>query len=98
MAVSGTTVSASAHLVKRMYMDGQRVENVANHMHPLFDMIQGNTGGDEWTGDGYFGWTVEWGRNQAGSAAFATAQGNIDNNKGDRFAFTARRFYYGLPH
>lgn len=96
MSINPTTVAASAHLTKRLYMEGQRVENVANHMHPAFDMIKGNDGDGEWEGDGYFGWTVEYGRNQAVSPDFATAQNNIDNNKGDRFAFTSRRFLYGL--
>lgn len=93
MAVNATTVAASAHLTKRLYMEGQRVKNVANHMHPLYDMVDDQ---DDWEGDGNFGWTVEWGRNQAVGANFGVVQGNIDNNKGDRFNFTARRFLYGL--
>lgn len=96
MAITPTTVAAAAYLTKRLYMDGQRVVNIANHMHPLYDMVSSNTGGKEWTGDGYFGWSVVYGRNQAVSTDFATAQGNIDNNKGQRFAFTSRRFLYGL--
>lgn len=93
MAINQTTVAASAHLTKRLYMEGQAVENVANHSHPLWDMIDDQ---DDWEGDGNFGWTVEWGRNQAVGADFTTVQGNIDNNKGDRFNFTARRFLYGF--
>lgn len=96
MAVNQTTLAAYQHYTKRLYIDRDgATENSANHVHPLWQMID-HSYEDTWEGDGNAGWSVAWGRNQAVGADFTTVQGNIDNNKGDRFNFSARRFCYGF--
>lgn len=96
MTVSPTNLAAMAHFTKRLYIDKNGVENVANHSHPLWDMIDHSTYEDTWVGDGNAGWSVAWGRNQAVGADYTTVSGNVDNNKGDRFNFEERKFAYGF--
>lgn len=95
MTVAASDLTAYAHFTKRLYIDKNGSENVANHAHPLWDMVDHSTE-DTWEGDGNAGWSVAWGRNQAVGASYATVVDNIDNNKGDRFNFSSRRFCYGF--
>lgn len=95
MTVNASDLTAYAHFTKRLYIDKNGVENVANHAHPLWDMVDHSTE-DTWEGDGNAGWSVAWGRNQAVGANYTTVSGNIDNNKGDRFNFDTRTFVYGF--
>ncbi len=92
MAVNATTVTTAAALVRRLYRDGQRIENIGNHQHPLKEKIKVE---DDWKGDGNYSWTVETGRNQAVGASLSVVMSNIDNDKSHRFTFTTPVEMYG---